>query len=263
MADSTLAQAASQYLSTVSPAARNEARGDVSRFIRWYSADRLTSELRGHDVALYGDSLGQTTPDLSRRLEAVRSFLVYLKKQGLTKTNLAIHLRVRKAAAVDMGSAPVEKAAELSAEGHAALEAELKALVAQRPAVADELKRAMSDKDFRENAPLDAAREKQAHLESRIRQIETVLRGAVVREDRSDRIASQVRLGSTVILRNVSSEATARYTIVGPSEANAQEGKISDASPMGRALLKRREGEEVEVEAPAGVMRFRIERIEG
>jgi transcription elongation factor GreA len=176
---------------------------------------------------------------------------------------MATHRRVRKGATVDLGTAAPEGAAELSSEGYAALEAELKALVAQRPVIAEELRRAMMDKDFRENAPLDAAKEKQAHLEGRIREIEAILKNAVVRESRSGQIASQVRLGSTVLLSNVSSGATVRYTIVGPSEASAQDGKISDVSPVGRALLERREGDEVEVEAPAGVVRFRIERVEG
>ncbi|MFQ6019664.1 MAG: GreA/GreB family elongation factor [Dehalococcoidia bacterium] len=152
---------------------------------------------------------------------------------------------------------------ELTSAGHAALEAELKALGAQRPAIAEELRLAMSDKDFRENAPLDVAREKQAHLEGRIREIEVTLKNAVIHENRRRETASWVRLGSTVLLRNVSSGATVRYTIVGPNEADAQKGKISDASPVGRAILERRQGDEVEVEAPAGVMRFRIEQVEG
>lgn len=262
MTGATLSQAASQYLSSLPPAGRAQVQGEVSRFVRWYGADRLTGELRGHDVSLYGDSFGLTTPELSRRLDAVRSFLSYLKKQGLTSTNLATHLRARKGAVVDLGTALPDRAVDLTPEGHAALAAEMEALVAQRPTIAEGLRRAMADKDFRENAPLDAAKERQAHVEGRIREIEATLKNAVIHENRRRQATARVRLGSTVLLRNVSSGATVRYTIVGASEARAQDGKISDASPVGRALLRRRQGEEVEVAAPAGVMRFCIEQVE-
>jgi transcription elongation factor GreA len=148
----------------------------------------------------------------------------------------------------------------MTAEGYAALQQELEALKAQRPLIAEEIRRAALDKDFRENAPLQAAREKQSHLETRIRELESMLRRAVIVDDRGD--GQRVQLGSTVEVRNLNTGATARYTIVGPAEADAKAGKISSASPVGRALLDRREGDEVEVEVPAGPLRLRIERIE-
>ena len=262
MADMTLAQAAAHYLSALPAETRSLAQAEVSRFIRWYGADRPLSELRGHDVSLYSDSLGATTPEVSRRLEVVRVFLAFLKKQGLTSTNLATHLRAPKAAMPQAltGTTP-QKTVDLTPEGYAALEAELAALVKQRPVIAEELRRAMLDKDFRENAPLDASKEKQAHLEARIRDIEATLKDARVLE-KQKRGASRVQVGSTVILRNLSSGATVRYSIVGPNEANALQGKISNASPVGRALLERQQGQEIEVTAPAGVLRFRIEEIQ-
>jgi transcription elongation factor GreA len=74
---------------------------------------------------------------------------------------------------------------------------------------------------------------------------------------------SRVQIGSMVQVTNLGSGASVRYTIVGANEGNAAAGKISNASPIGRALLDRTEGEEVEVSVPAGVLRLRIEKVEG
>jgi transcription elongation factor GreA len=120
----------------------------------------------------------------------------------------------------------------------------------------------MLDKDFRENAPLDAAKEKQAHLEMRIQEIEETLKHAAVVGKR-DGGGVRVRIGSTVEVTNLSSGASLRYTVVGATEGDAAAGKISNVSPIGKALVDRRMGEEVDVSVPAGVLRLRIEKIEG
>ena len=260
MADITLSQAASQYLS-LTGAARTEARAEVMRFVRWYGADRSLADLRGHDIFLYGDFLGAAAPEASRRVELVKAFLAHLKKVGLTDTNLATHLRLRRAPSEMMTNAPAPQAVELTPEGYEALKAELTSLVAQRPTIADELRRARLDKDFRENAPLDAIKDKQAHLEARIKEIEASFKHAVIIQNRKE--AVKVQLGSTVVLRDLASGATVRYTIVGLHEADALERKISSVSPVGRALLEKAEGQEVEVAVPAGTLRFRVEQIEG
>jgi transcription elongation factor GreA len=128
--------------------------------------------------------------------------------------------------------------------------------------VAEELRLAMADKDFRENAPLDAARERQGLLEARIRELEATLKQAVIIADASLRSNARVGVGSAVLLRNLKSGVELRYVLVSPSEVNPAEGKISIASPVGKALIERSAGEEVEVAAPAGKIRFRIESVE-
>jgi transcription elongation factor GreA len=232
--------------------------------VRWYGTERHLSELNSHEVSKYPESLGVTLADAARKLEPVRSFLAFAKKKGFTATNMAVQIRLPKAAkAIKTPRRLVERAPEaLTREGLASLEAELKELRSRRPMLAAELQRAMSDKDFRENAPLDALRDQQGHLESRIRDIEAALHNAVLVE-RANAAKSEVELGSTIHLRNLKSGAALRYTVVSRREVNATEGKISIDSPMGRALVARREGEEVEVAAPAGSLRFRIEKIEG
>jgi transcription elongation factor GreA len=259
----SLSQAAVLFLSALAPEVRQESQSEVYRFARWYGADRLVGELRGHDVALYAESLGAATADVVRRAETLRSFLAFAKKEGLTATNLATHLRLRKSPLnVEGGAAMVATPSQLTAEGQASLSAELESLKAQRPGIAEELRRAMVDKDFRENAPLDAARERQAHVEGRIRQLETILKHAEVIGGETAP-GARTHLGSTVILRNLASGSAVRYTLVSPSEVNPVEGKISVASPVGKALLKRTVGEEVEISVPAGRLHFRVEEIQG
>jgi len=259
----SLSQAAAVFLSALAPEVRQESQGEVYRFVRWYGADRLVGELRGHDVALYAESLGAATADVVRRAEALRSFLAFAKKEGLTTTNLATHLRLRKSPqSIEGGAATAATPSQLTAEGHTSLSAELESLKAERPSIAEELRRAMVDKDFRENAPLDAMRERQAHVEGRIRQLEAILKHAeVVGGETSP--GAKTHLGSTVILRDLASGSAVRYTLVSPSEVSPSEGKISIASPVGKAIINRTVGEEVEVSVPVGRLHFRIEGIQG
>jgi transcription elongation factor GreA len=86
-----------------------------------------------------------------------------------------------------------------------------------------------------------------------------MLKRAVVVDGRGH--LGKVRVGTTVTVKNLGTGATSRFVIVGPTEANAADGKISSVSPVGKGLLGRREGDEVEVSVPAGVMTFRIEEI--
>jgi transcription elongation factor GreA len=116
----------------------------------------------------------------------------------------------------------------------------------------------MEDGELIENAEYEAAKNEQAFVEGRILELEHTLASA--QEIRKGRSKDQVRIGSTVVIQeNGSSQET--YTIVGAAEANPKEGLISNESPLGRALLDKRAGEEVRVDAPAGVLTFRIIKI--
>lgn len=260
----TLQELAARYLGSLPAELRQRSQPEVHRFVRWYGADRPVAELRGHEVSSYAETLGASVADASHRIEVARALLTFAKKERLTASNLATHLRLRKSAvsAAAAGSVSARRKVHLSPDGRAALEAELERLKAERPRVTEELQRAMADKDFRENAPLDAAREQQGYLEARIREIEATLADAVILEEERPGGAS-AEMGSTLLLRNLGSGAEMRYTLVPPREANASQGRLSVESPVGKALLGRTTGEEVEVAAPSSVLRFRIERIEG
>jgi len=262
MADITLSEAAARFAGAAKDSSRQVTRAELGRFVRWYGPERSLTQMRGHDVSLYAEVLGPATPETSRRADCVRTFLAYLKKEGLTATNLAPHLRLRKSGKAS--AAPARDAqgdVELTQEGIDALKAELESLMGQRAAVREEIHKAMLDKDFRENSPLDAAKDKQGHLEARIREIEAMLKRAVV-VDGSGR-TGRVRVGATVRVMNVNTGKSTQYVIVGPTEANAADGKISSVSPVGKALLDRSPGEEVELSVPAGVIRLKVEEVRG
>ena len=149
----------------------------------------------------------------------------------------------------------------MTIEGLAGLEKEVAELKAERPVIAELLRTAMADKDFRENAPLDAARDAQAHLEARIRQIEDQLRHAVIID--ADQKGGRANVGSTIRVLNLKSDREQVYHLVSPNEVNPAEGKISIESPVGMAVMNHSAGDEVQVHAPAGELTMRLVEVIG
>lgn len=141
------------------------------------------------------------------------------------------------------------------------IESELKVLrEVRRPEVSEMLRVAKDFSDTAENAEFEEAKNEQAKVEGRILELETMLANATL-IDEEHRSLDVVKLGSRVELE--SEEGTrVQYTIVGSAEAHAKDGKISNESPVGRAVLGRSVGSTVEVNAPAGVIRFRIISVE-
>jgi transcription elongation factor GreA len=259
-------------ISSVSEAARRFAHtltGDQQqyvqeafRFARWVGEERSVADIRPPDVEAYVESFGLNSPNAGTRAEALKSFLTFAHKQKLMPDKLVTHVRVRRAGGSrSRGPLVAEQKQEvhLTSEGLQALTQELESLKEQRPKIALELRDAMADKDFRENAPLDAAREAQGQLEGRIRELEQTLRNAVVIQDTSGGDAAQI--GSTVVLQNVSSGSKLTYLLVSAREARPNEGRLSVESPVGKAVVGRRAGDEVEVAAPSGAIRFRVESV--
>ena len=258
----TVKDIARRYLASLPDDQRVGLQPEVERFVRWCGPDRVVQQLRGQDVANYAETITGSVTDASKRADAVRALFVFAKKLGVTETNLGAHLRLRKGTVSKTRQEPAGTI-EMGTAQREALEAELEALKAQRPKILADLKRAMEDKDFRENAPLDAARAQQGYVEGRIRAVETMLDRAVEVRDEAPSAEDSVRIGSKVVLRNLSSGREVSYTLVRPGEVNPGEGRISFESPVGKALLQRQAGDEVEVAAPSGKLRFRVERVEG
>jgi len=146
----------------------------------------------------------------------------------------------------------------LTPEGMQTLKDELKELsTVKRAEIAQRLKEAKADGDLSENTMFDAARDEQGFIEGRIAEIEHILKhAAVITNKKRDKVA----LGATVHLEL--ENGTQKYTIVGSTEANPDEGKISDESPIGRALLGCKPGDEVEIEVPSGTLVYKIVHIE-
>ncbi|HLN65435.1 MAG TPA: transcription elongation factor GreA [Symbiobacteriaceae bacterium] len=151
------------------------------------------------------------------------------------------------------------KTVVLSPEGLAKLQEELDYLRnTKRKEVAERLKEARSLGDLSENSEYDDARNEQSFVEGRIVQLENTLRNARVIEGTEAGTSGEVRLGSTVKLKDLEYGDILEYSIVGSVEADPAHSKISNESPVGKAILGKKKGTVVEVEAPAGNIKYEI-----
>jgi transcription elongation factor GreA len=147
------------------------------------------------------------------------------------------------------------------AEGHRALTEEVKRLkTVERPAVIDAIEEARAHGDLSENAEYHAAKERQGHIEASIADIEDRLSRAMV-IDPTTLSGDKVVFGATVTLVD-EEDKDVRYQLVGQQEADARVGRISYNSPLGRALIGREVGDEVEVTTPAGDRYYEVAKIE-
>lgn len=146
----------------------------------------------------------------------------------------------------------------LTEEGLKALEEELQDLkVNRRKEVAQKIKEAREQGDLSENAEYDAAKEEQRDIELRIEEIDKILKNAELVVD-DDIDSSVINIGCTVKIKDLEFNEEMEYKIVGSTEANSLKGKISNESPVGKALIGAKKGQTVEVEAPSGVLKYNI-----
>ena len=156
----------------------------------------------------------------------------------------------------------VAKEYKLSAERLEELKTELNYLKTVREEeVADQIKDARSFGDLSENSEYDEAKNEQGKLYSRIGELENVLLHAVIIEE-GDMPTDQVTIGSTVTVTALNGGMSRSFKIVGSQEADAMHGIISEDSPFGKALMNHREGDTVTVNAPAGEIKYTIDKIE-
>jgi transcription elongation factor GreA len=150
----------------------------------------------------------------------------------------------------------------LTYAGLRALEDELENLkVVKRKEVAVKIREAREQGDLSENAEYDAAKDEQRDIETRIEEIEKILKHAeVVVEDEVD--LDKINVGCTVLLYDKEFEEEVEYQIVGSTEANSLAGKISNESPLGKALMGRKVGDNIEVNAQAGVIEYEVLKID-
>jgi transcription elongation factor GreA len=152
----------------------------------------------------------------------------------------------------------MKKLYQLTAEGKNELENELGELKSQRGEVAEKIANARDYGDLSENAEYDAARELQGQVESRIGEIEDILKNATIIKPKDG--ATSIQVGCTVVLNNDTAKGVT-YQIVGPVEADPLEGKISNESPIGKALIGKKEGDKVEIETPKGTVHYTVKSI--
>ncbi len=151
-----------------------------------------------------------------------------------------------------------EKKNLLTYAGLKALEEELHDLkVVKRKEVAEKIKEAREQGDLSENAEYDAAKDEQRDIEARIEEIEKILKNAeVIVEDEVD--LDKISVGCLVKVYDEEFEEEMEFKIVGSSEANSLQGKISNESPVGKALIGAKVGDEITVEAEAGLMKYKV-----
>lgn len=146
----------------------------------------------------------------------------------------------------------------LTEEGLKALKEELQDLkVNRRKEVAQKIKEAREQGDLSENAEYDAAKEEQRDIELRIEEIDKILKNAELVVD-DDIDSSVINIGCIVKIKDLEFNEEMEYKIVGSTEANSLKGKISNESPVGKALIGAKKGQTVEVEAPSGVLKYKI-----
>ena len=151
------------------------------------------------------------------------------------------------------------KANEMTREGYEKLNQELDHLVTVvRKENAERLKEAISLGDISENAEYDSAKDAQAETEERINTIEEILRTAKIVDETEDDGSETVQTGRTVKIRDVELKKTYTYKIVGSNEADPLNGKLSNASQVGHALLDHKKGDVVEVHVPDGIVKYKI-----
>jgi transcription elongation factor GreA len=150
----------------------------------------------------------------------------------------------------------------LTKEGYRKLQEELDYLrTVKRQEIAERLHEAMEGGELIENAEYEAAKNEQAFVEGRIKELEILLASARILDEETKAKSDTIQVGFKVTIQEEGGEPET-YVIVGAAEANPKEGRISNESPLGKALLNHREGETVRVDAPAGSFMVRILKVE-
>ena len=259
-----LDKVAGRFLGSLPVGERETSRQVIYRFVRWFGWERPLAGLTAPEIANYAERVSSSDTDHVKKLDLIRNFLAHAKKAGWTKGNLAIHLKVKKGKpkATSGPRQVLPETISLTQHGYAQMKKELTTLKSRRPHIIDEIHRAAADKDFRENAPLAAAKEEFGHLEGRIKELEEALKSAVFIGDQP-KLTPKAGIASSIILLDLASDEELHYTIVNPREVNPAKGRISSASPIGKAIMGRAQGDIVEITVPAGRLRYKIKQVGG
>jgi transcription elongation factor GreA len=258
----TLAEALSQYFASAASNSNPYTHQELNKFVRMVGPTRPTDQLLPPDVADYAERVVAAGGDVHGRLAPLKEFLTFLRKEGLSNYSLAPHVKIPRASikhAAAQSKSTVETV-PMTETGLAMLKEELEGLKGQRVDIVESIRLAAADKDFRENAPLDAARENQGKTEARIREIEELVRRAVIMDTAGEK-GNRAKAGATVQLDDLDTGRNVAYTLVDSTEADPIAGKISVVSPVGKALVGCRKGDEVKVQTPKGVRRYKVSAI--
>lgn len=276
----TLIKSVNLYTNRMRKSRKETIKNDLSSFIQWLT---ISLENKSYDensnleninlniiepffIEQYVKitNLKHSNQNASKKLTVARDYLNYIHTEGFTESNLGNHIRNKKgrrSGSVSLKSKVHEgDLVEISKEYHDSLEKELNVKYKEREDVVVDINKAAADKDFRENAPLEAAREKQGLIESQIKTIEETLRKSVIfntkRSNKKNKIA---QIGSKVTLEKENKRT--KINLVASPEADVNLSKISLESPLGKALLGKGENDHVTILAPAGEIKYKIVKV--
>tara|TARA_Y100001934_G_scaffold111850_1_gene136887 strand:+ start:1243 stop:2055 length:813 start_codon:yes stop_codon:yes gene_type:complete len=238
---------------------------ELNKFVKHFQGDTNLNAITPAQIGDYAEQAGRNSlsEEVVEGLQSVRKFLAFAFKEEKTTVNLSTHFRVRKTkTASNSGSRRSAKKdeQEITQEGHDQLTKEKTQLESNRVNISNAIQTAAEDGDVRENAPLEAAREQQGREEARIKEIDAMLRSSII-VDTSGRGTKVIRVGTTFTVEDIDKKKKTKYTLVSPSEANPSEGKVSDASPLGRAILGKKAGQKATANTPRGKTNYKITSI--
>ncbi len=261
----TLSEAAGCFLADIASDKREASQPEVYRFIRWFGRERPLADVSAPEVENYAERLSSSDTDYGEKLRLLRAFLSHARKEGWCEINLATHVKARKGKTRVQSTAKGESVepTALTKEGYTEMETELSALKGRRSGAIDEVRKAAADKDFRENAPLEAARQQHGQLVGRIKELEGILKTAVIVSDKQEAaLKAKISVGDKVVLQDAASGEELRYMIVSPKEVDPAKARISNLSPIGKAVVGHSIGDTVEVSVPSGKLRYQIKNVE-
>jgi transcription elongation factor GreA len=251
----TVGDAIRNYITALAPSERPTVVPVLNNFGRWFGVDRSLAEIDAVQLERYQEQMAASGVDPTSRLEPLRTFLSDARTKKLIPIALASYVKIKRKSAAErasLGKPVTVQTIDVTRAGFEQLNTELHKLEGEDlPAAIAAMTKAAADKDFRENAPYDAAKQHRAEIQRRIDEIkETLARASIVDDTNDDRVG----VGTRVFVRDLDEDEEFSYMLVGP--------KISTQSPVGRALLDHIVGDVVQVTVPAGVHKYRIEKIE-
>jgi transcription elongation factor GreA len=256
----TIGDLVSNYIQSLK-LGKKEAQNDLAKFVRWIGGNRLLFDVSPSELEDYSSKEGMSDPD-SLRLKTLRNFLNYAKEIGVIDGNMAIHVKIRRTNKKVRNSSAILEITrpQLTQEGYSAIELRLEHVQGELLLAADEVKKAAADKDVKENAPLEAAREHLGKLDAERRDLQdTILTAQILSSDITGGSAHQ---GGKVKLKDLSNGRTASWMLVDAREASLADQKLSISSPVGKAVLGYYAGQEFIVETPGGIVNYKLLEVE-
>ena len=254
-----ISEVATNYLNNLTDNKRNSQQASILHFVMWYGANKNMAGITISNLNKYTEVAAKSGKNTNT--EAVKKFLTYAFKNGMTKENMALYIKNKRVGKnSSQGAQNKGNKKSITQKGYDNLIAELERLRKMRSETVEQITLAAADKDLRENAPYAAAKERCGIIEGQIIEIEDMLKHSYIIGE-GDREHGKVNMGDTVTVLDEKSNKNMSFTLVSTKEIDMSCGKISVDSPIGCAILGGKIGTKVQVNAPAGIFYFKIVKI--